>query len=96
MVRAAKTLAIGDIEGGATILALDDVVSEESCRRRYMAALAVVDRLAPVSGTLQDLLAPSPMLWCEQFRVGLLRYRLSGAQVYLPVLLADLADHVSP
>jgi hypothetical protein len=58
-----------------------------------MAALAVLYGLAPVACAPQDLLAPCSMLRCEQLSVGLLRYRLGRAQVYLPVLLADLAYH---
>jgi hypothetical protein len=80
---ATQTLPIGDIEGGTTILAFDDVVGKEATCR-HITASTIIDGLASLASTLQDLIAPCPMLWGEELGVCFLLDRTGCSEVDLP------------
>jgi hypothetical protein len=81
MVPAAQALPIGRIESRTAVPALSDVIGEEPGRRAHFAPNTILDMLAAVSGTLQDIAAPCPVFRRQQIRIGKLRSDLDRARV---------------
>lgn len=90
---ATETLTVGDVEGGATVLPLDDMISEETRWERHMAATTIIHGLAAIASTLENELTPCPMLRGKQLGISLLLDGSSGAHVELSDLGTDLFRH---
>ena len=89
----AQALPIGRVEGGATILALDDVVGDEALRCSGGAALAMLDPLTAIAGTAQDVCSPGAMLRGEQLGIGLLGGRAGDTGIDGAHLRFQHANH---
>ena len=90
----AEALTIEGVEGGTTVLTLDDVVGDEPVMRcRLDAASTILDPLTSEAGALQHLVTPCAMLRGEQLRISSLLDWTSGAHVELPDLRTDLFRH---